>query len=331
MRSNWYFSVVCLLLFFSGIQAQTSITGRIFSAKDSSFVQGASIYFDGTSIGTSSGPNGHFALNLKDHITSDLIISSVGYKSIALQVDSQHKAVRFSVYLKESEESLPTVFLEDDPWSRKKKLAYFKQEFLGAGSAAKSCKILNEDQLELTYSPSSKKLRVYSNEPLIVQNDYLAYKLQYDLLEFEAVYSASEIAVEVYYAGTSFFQDQEKLRKKHLKAREMSYAGSSLHFMRSLKNEELLQNQFQLYSDDRELFIKDVFELKEFPNYTQVLPLVNNIRIRFRQNYWSFLKLESSFIIDDYGNFAPPRALTFGGDMSARRVSTMLPLDYPSN
>lgn len=111
----------------------------------------------------------------------------------------------------------------------------------------------------------------------------------------------------------------------------MSYAGSSLHFMRSLKNEELLHNQFQLYSDDRELFIKDVFELKEFPNYTQVLPLVNNIRIRFRQHYWSFLKLESSFIIDDYGNFAPPRALTFGGDMSARRVSTMLPLDYPSN
>lgn len=326
-----HLSSLLFIFIISGqlLNAQIQISGRILSAKDSTTIQGASIYFDGTSIGTSSSPNGHFRLQIRESINSNLIVSSLGYKSLSLQTKSTERNIRFTIYLQENSESLETVFLEDDPWTRKKKLAYFRQEFLGKGTAGKLTKIVNEDDLNLRYSPSKNKLTVSCDEPLIIQNDYLGYKINYNLSEFYiSFFKESEEIKGVYYAGSSFFQDIDKIRNRHLNRREESYYGSSLHFMRSIIQNKLTENNFLLYTDDKQIDLRDALLITKTEKYYQAIPQMQKFRVRYGQALWSLVILEDSFSIDEFGNFAPPTSLTMGGFMSSKRVAQMVPLDY---
>lgn len=321
--------IIFLTLCCQFLHSQIQITGHVFSAKDSATIAGASIYFDGTSIGTSSDLNGYFKLQLKKAINSDLIISSIGYKAISLKTLPSDKNVKFSIYLDENNETLETVFLEDDPWTRKKKLEYFRREFIGLGPAAEGTTILNEENLVLRYSPSKNKMTAYSDEPLIIKNDYLGYKIKYSLVDFYIDFKEnSEMVNSIFYAGTSFFQDLQKIKNRQLKRRKESYFGSSLHFMRSIVHHALSENSFLLYADKKQVTQDEVLELSKTEKYYQASPKIAEFRVRYDQSNWSMVVLEDDFTIDEFGNFYPPTSITLSGAMGSKRVGDMVPLDY---
>ncbi|MCB7481405.1 carboxypeptidase-like regulatory domain-containing protein [Christiangramia sediminis] len=313
--------------------SQVKISGRVFNAKDSSAIYGASIYLDGTSIGTATNNSGKFDLNMNKDFQATMIISSMGYEQIKLTDPSKFSGKLLKVYLREKQESLETVFLEADPWSREKKLKIFKEQFIGMGKTAKNCKILNEDEIILRYSPSKNTLLASSENKLVIENNNLGYKINYTLVDFNVQFKPDEnessSPVSIYYSGTSYFENlTDKIPKRILRKRKQAYLGSSLHFMRSINKKSLDKQKFDLYKGHNTVSQENILRLDVLKNYTHAKPLVKSIRIRYDQNHWSTMNFEDDFIIDTYGNFSPPNSITFSGEMSQSRISQMVPLNY---
>ena len=62
----------------------------------------------------------------------------MGYEAQQFQISTKETNLE-TILLKPSIESLDEVFLETDPWSREKKLRYFREWFLGSDYQEKKC------------------------------------------------------------------------------------------------------------------------------------------------------------------------------------------------
>lgn len=317
-----------LLLSFSAVKSQITIRGKVYNARDSSAVAGASVYFDGSSIGTSTLKDGSFEISLREKLKSHFIISSIGFKTVTLQNVYQYGKVKLVVYLQENNEELPMVFLENDPWTREKKLKIFREQFIGSGKAAEMCEILNDSILNLNYNPNTQRLTASATRPLIIKNEYLDYLINYNLVDFHADFKDQKIQ-SVFYAGTSYFNElKEDVPNIVLRKRQKAYLGSSLHFMRSLINHRLKSEKFQLFLKRKEITLNEAISLKEKNGLVESHFKINAIRVCYNEKYWSKIIGQRDFIIDQFGNFSPPDALLFSGYISTKRISEMVPLNY---
>lgn len=332
LMKNYVFCLFVILI--SAVShGQDMLQGKIYSAKDSAVVVGASVYFDGTNLGVSSDLDGSFRIRKPEGAITTLIISSLGYETIAIPNLDNLNPRNLKIYLTESTESLGEVFLETDPWSRKKKLNIFRREFLGNSTEAGLCKIKNEEVLQLVYVPSKDILLAYADEPLQIVNRYLGYEVKYNLenfrVEFSTGNSGFRLTSLVYYEGYSFFEElKQKPRKKHLKNRSKTYYGSSLHFMRSLSAHQLAENNFRIFHNKFEVPPYQFFEVKAKNNLAQIEILTDELHILYKDIYQSVLVAEDSFYIDPWGNHTPPVNVIFGGEMSQTRLAKTLPLNY---
>lgn len=313
--------------------SQEIVSGTVYSAKDSTRLAGVSVYFDGTSIGTVTNEQGIFRIEAFHSAEPLLVISFIGYKTKLLVPPSSGSKELPPVYLVEKQEELPEVLVENDPWSRERKLNIFRREFLGSSSDPGSLRIKNEEVLRLRYIPSVDMLVAQGTEPLILINRHLGYEVRYDLKTFEVQFQMSpgglRLVHMVFYEGLSFFEELRKNpRKKFLKNRDLAYKGSSLHFMRSLKDGNLQENDFKIFHDKFEVPPYRYFDLQQKDDLRQVKLLTDKLVILYRDLIQSSLQATAPFYIDSFGNHAPPSVVVFGGDMGEKRIGELLPLDY---
>lgn len=327
--------IILALIYLSLSIAQgQSISGHVYDNKTKEPLLGATIYIDGSTIGTTSNNNGYFNLPIKEQINAPLIVSFIGYTTKILPL--QNEAVELKIFLDESENQLEEVLIVPDNWSREKKMRYFKNEFFGKSIATKYCKIQNEKDIKLIYNPKTSILTAYADKPIIIINNYLGYEIIYDLADFEMKFAYDINGLNypdrIYYAGTSFFKEiNKKTRKKHRKNREKSYLGSLMHFMRALKNQQLTENNFQIYHKRFPIAPYRFFKFTELENQTKVELLEKKIRVvydMFDQSTIEFNDGFDHFYIDDFGNHSPTNSLIFSINFGLKRISDMLPLNY---
>jgi hypothetical protein len=329
------FLLFCILFISKSIYSQ-NIQGLITDANTNEVIEGASVYFDNTTIGVISNMEGQFEIPFDASINTPLIISFLGYKK---QIISNYSAdTLLHIKLVEDFDALNEVVIESkDSWSRKKKLEQFKLQFLGFSSNSLSCKILNEDDIILRYLEEDNMLVASSKRPIKIYNKNLGYDIEYDLQEFEIQYEISSGSIKinsvssVFYSGTTFYKsDQEN--NKILKRRRNAYYGSLLHFMRSLLYDKLEENKFSL------LYEKKVVAVENFiSKYATNDPSIYKVRI-FKPLtivYDSNVSRQSSvipnqiyFYLDLNGGYSPIEALTFTGEMGLKRFGDTLPIDY---
>lgn len=331
LRSGLLFLLLAITT--THIKAQAMLEGQVLSSIDSSSIYGASVYFDGTSIGVSTDEAGRFQIPLKEGTTSALVISSIGFETRMILDYKSYVGRSVIIYMLESRDRLDEVHLETDPWSRKKKLDIFRREFLGRSRAALKCRIRNEDALVLRYIPSKEILVATANEPLIVFNKHLGYEVTYNLTDFKVQFSTGTSGLQlvhmVYYEGFSFFRNvKEPPRKKHLKNREMAFSGSFVHFLRSLATLSLEENNFSIYHGKFQVPPYEYFNLEQDNGLVQVKLLAEKLSILHNNFNQSSLEATGIFYIDPNGNHTPPQNVLFGGYMGEGRIAVMLPLDY---
>ncbi|TXE18132.1 carboxypeptidase-like regulatory domain-containing protein [Psychroserpens burtonensis] len=73
-----------LILSAIHIHAQ-SISGIILDAKTNLPIESASVYFDNTTIGTSTNYQGKFEIEKSENISSNLVISFIGYEKVTIK------------------------------------------------------------------------------------------------------------------------------------------------------------------------------------------------------------------------------------------------------
>lgn len=322
------------IFFFCGyLQAQT-LQGIIVDHESKEPLYGVSIYFDGTTNGTATDMNGKFSIHYQPSTKSPLVVSYLGYETQLFDVRKLENDV--TIYLIQKPQSLETVYIENDPWSRKKKLEIFKREFIGKTIDPKECEILNEDDIKLVYNPATQTLNAYADKPIRIRNKYLGYHVSYNIEEFSAqlqeTFSGIVLTKSVYVEGSSFYSElHKKLRRKHRKAREKEYGQSVLYFMRSLANRQLKENGFQVFHKGFIVPPYKYFDIKKEGENTHVkleaerLVIVYN---RFQKSFMTILDENKEFTINKYGNYSPPKRVSFGGVLGNKRIANTLPLDY---
>ncbi len=81
-KTNIISALLCLLTYICFSQ---TVKGIILDAKTNVPIESASVYFDNTSIGTSSNLKGEFEITLKKGINTALIISFLGYEKVVIK------------------------------------------------------------------------------------------------------------------------------------------------------------------------------------------------------------------------------------------------------
>lgn len=231
--------------------AQTNIgyavTGVVRDAISNETLPFASVFFSGTTFGTTSDRDGNFTLRADKSGTYDLVISFTGFGTFFRQVDlNKPQELRLEVALSPEVKNLGAVIVtakKDEKWAEN--LAVFKRTFLGTSRFAKSCKILNEEVLNFYYEPKKKIFQAYADEPLIIENKALGYKIKYLLEDFSISYRTN---YSIFYGFLSFedMNKEGKSKKKWVKKRVEAYNGSSTHFFKALYEGTIDEEGFEV-------------------------------------------------------------------------------------
>lgn len=224
------------LLISIGVNAQV-VKGKVIDAATGNPIAKASVYLKGSSKGTTSNTQGEFALYTNE-TKMPLIVSSLGYKPDTI---GSYNGKTLTVKLNRQAKVLREVMVGHIITTREKQMKIFLTQFIG--SRNKDCIITNPDDVNFTYHQETKTLEATVNQPLIIYNKKLGYKITYFLSAFS--YSPQPILypwetfykMQTSYKGNYVFEEDTLFLKsaeikKIRKARDKAYYGSRMHFIR---------------------------------------------------------------------------------------------------
>ncbi|MDR2887740.1 MAG: carboxypeptidase-like regulatory domain-containing protein [Bacteroidales bacterium] len=346
--------VIIVVLFCSQINAQT-LTGLVYDRATKQPVADVYVYLDGTSMFNITGNSGRFTLSAKQMINTKLVLSHLAYQTLI--IENPFMLLPDTIYLETRLNKLNEITIQADPFSRRQKLAAFRQQFLGTTQAGKSCDILNEDDIQVWFNSATKTLFASSERPIEVINEYLGYRILFTLVDFKAEYAGSTLNANrinlIYYAGTTSFTDLEPDDIKIKQRRYNVYEVSSRNFFKSLAYDPLFGSDslstptFRIYKDGSlidicsHFTIKDTLSLKTLHIYDTVSEKINpdnpllRITVSNRDNenpaalYYSRINFFTNMLlVDRYGNIDQIDKVIFSGQMGLSRVGDMLPVEY---
>lgn len=236
-------AIACL--FTTTLSAQTILKGTVLDAGKKTPVPSASIFLNNTSIGTKADGSGQFQLSIPSG-RFELIVSSVGYQTYTLNIQSDQLPEALNILLEQKETELEAVVVEPflkDGW--KIWGNFFVENFIGTMASAAKCKILNPEVLKFRHSRKNDELTVVAFEPIIIENKALGYKLRYQLENFKYQFKTRLLT----YAGYPFFEPMSggsAKQKKWARNRKEAYYGSLMHFMRSVYRNKVVEEGFEV-------------------------------------------------------------------------------------
>lgn len=329
--------VLLICGFFSVFSYAQNLAGKVVTVNNEP-IFGATVYFDGSTIGTTTNEEGKFILPMKSTTNATLIVSYVGYEKVYLSDIDITK--RYVIKLVESVTNLNNVVVEKPKFSREEMLKVFRNQFIGKTKAAKNCKIKNEDEIYFSYDSKTFIFYAYSDVPLEIQNDYLGYKVYFDLKIFEVQFPSytlneSNIITSSYF-GTSRFESYKE-DKKTLKNREEVFEGSSPQLFRSIaKGEE--NGKFKYFKRGFLVPFNDVFSVKDSigSTYVSMIPekknsIVKEIAVDIldtKKRQSKIVFKTNDFFVDKFGLYTKYNKILFGGYLSEKKLADMLPSDY---
>lgn len=237
-------AILFIQLFFSlAVLSQRTIKGRVVDAASGDAIPGSSVFINNSSKGVISDKAGQFEMSNIPAGNHELIISSVGYETSVFSFSSDQLPLQLKIELRVKVRELENVTVEPsveegwDKWGR-----MFSESFIGSTPNSFHCKIKNPKAIRFRYYKKSNRVIAYSDEPIIVENKALGYIIRYQMEDFEVNFKSGTSS----FAGYPFFEEMDKSRKKWERNREKAYNGSMMHFMRSVYNNQLTEEGFEV-------------------------------------------------------------------------------------
>lgn len=337
-----FYNMKMFLFFLFATVSFAQIRGKVVDVNGKPLVA-ANVYFDGTTVATLTDKKGDFVIDNAFRLNTVLVVSFLGHQTQYLKSESD-KELR--IVLKEVAESLNEVIIKKDLFTRKQKIELFRDQFLGITSFGKASEIENESDIYFIYEKDKKTLKAFSQNPLIIFNSALGYKITYELSNFETKFWKVSInstdVTKSFFSGSSRFEEF-KSNSKIVKNREKCYVGSQLEFFRNLGNETLGKDNFLVFKKSFQVNPKDSFIVRDTLGLKIVEVLkqergLNNknfiaeFSLLHKKGGQSKIILETnSFYIDHFGLNSNIEYISFSGKLSEQRVGNMLPANYKIN
>lgn len=302
------------------------IRGVVIDESNRAKINFATIYINGTSIGTYSDKNGYFDLDITKHNSLPLTISALGYYSATLTdfISDKIIEVRLSPKTYELKEVIVT-----DKSHRKERIAnlkLFKSQFLGSSANGRKCVILNEEDIKFVDSGSS--LKAFAVKPIEIVNNGLGYKITYylDLFDYNR-----ETGFFSYKGNALFNEDMSVGMTKNSifeKRRNKAYIGSIFHFFRSLWRNSLESNGFNVRNcEDKVVKYEDIVAIgSDFKKY---LSCKGNLYIYYLSKPPdSYIELVKDRVYFDSVGYFDGSGVKIIGQMATQRIGDLLPYDF---
>ncbi len=305
------------------------IRGTVLDKSTNNKINFASIYINGTSIGTNSDQNGSFELDITKYGSLPLTISALGYYSVTLPDFSSEKPLEVYMIPKTFELNEVVVAAKSLAKERRANLKLFRNQFLGTSANGQKCVIMNENDITFNYDSSNDTLKAFASKPIIIYNNALGYKITYYLDRFE-YYRRSKSFL---YNGSAFFSEDmadEITQKKFFdKRRKNAYLGSRSHFFRSLWTNTLKSNGFIIKnSEDKILNYEDIVTVRAgFKKYLSYKGGRLYICYLSKSPDSYIILLKNPVFFDSSGYF-DGLCVKIIGQMAKQRIGDLLPYDY---
>jgi len=316
-----------IINFFQTGQTQI-VKGTIFDKSNKSKINIASIYFNGTSVGTNSDLNGYFELDITKYVSLPLTISALGYYSVTIADFSWEKPIE--VYLKPKMFELSEVIVaaKSTAKERKANLKLFRDQFLGSGYNGQHCVIMNEGDITFRNGTSHDTLKAFASKPLLIVNNALGYKITYYLDKFEYQRKSKSFL----YEGSAIFDkdtSNDITQKKFFeKRRRIAYLGSRSHFFSSLWTNSLKSNGFTIRNSIDEIMkYEDIVTVRS--GFKKYLSYKDNLYIYYlSKSPNSYIEPLIDQIFFESNGYFDGSGVRVIGQMALQRIGDLLPYDY---
>lgn len=310
---------LAVLVFLGFLAKAQSIRGVVLDSISGKPIGGAVVYIDKTFKRDVTDTSGVFEL-VSPGTRFPIMVSSMGYHTKAIATYPDNNLLK--VYLTPKPFELKMVTIGSDGMEMADKIRIFKREFLGTSSNARKCEIENIDDIDFLYDKSSGMLTASAGKPVIIHNKELGYRLQYYLTSF--TYSPGLISL----VGNELFEEDILGKAMDTVAvkgkRAGTYLGSRMHFIRSLWNNDLANNNFKVYDiNNNSLSYSDIVGIKDDQKFIRFIPI---LKILYR-NKSGFAQLSGEIYIDSNGFYSA--GITWREDLGKKRVGDLLPFEYP--
>lgn len=232
-----------------GVKAQQLgiLKGRVIDSKTKEPIPFATVFLANTFIGTRTAENGLYVLQNIPSGKYDLIISSIGYEFFSKAIAIDLPETKADIELTHEVKVLKEVVVKSSQSDYLRLLRIFKRNFLGETRNAIKCTITNISDVELNYNEEDKVLTAYSDQPLVIENKALGYRLYYFLQKFKLDLKQGYCTLLGVPRFETMIPENKNQLTKWAKERVRAFNGSMIHFMRSLKYSCLHENNFDIY------------------------------------------------------------------------------------
>jgi hypothetical protein len=320
-----------LLLLFTSffVVGQSQIVkGTLHDKSDNQIIRFASIYINGTSVGTNSNQNGYFELDISKYCSLPLTVSALGYFTLTLTDFSVEVPIDIYLSPKTFQISEVVVAAKSTSKQRKANLNLFRNQFLGSGFNGQNCVIMNEGDIIFKNSASRDTLKAFASKPITIVNNALGYKINYVLDKFEYCWKTKSF---LYEGSAFFFEDMSaELTQKNFfeKRRKNAYLGSRNHFFCSLWTNSLNSNGFIIQNSvDESINYEDIVIVRA--GFKKYLSYKGYLYIYYLSKSPTsyFEPLKEQFFFDSNGYF-DGSGVKIIGKMAQQRIGDLLPYDY---
>jgi len=337
---------ILILVWFPLFVFSQNIKGKITDSNQQP-IAGASVYLDGTTIGTVSDSDGLFEITSKSKYNTLLIVKFMGYEDI--YVSNPYEKEFFTFVLVPKQNEIETVVVVKDGFTRKQKLQLFREQFLGLTKYGKACKILNEDDIDFNYDLDTFTFTASCSEPIKVENPLLGYLIDFDLQDFYVEFNFKTIksanAIQSLFLGTVKYTETN-IDDKITKNRNDVYFGSAVDFFKGIIDNSWSEKRFILFEDKFSVNPTDYFKvLKKEDLYEVTVTSTNKVSLSIggvkRNNFYADFNLlyrkkrqsrvvfkTETFFVDTFGNNSHKDQIVFGGDIGQQKAGNTLPLDF---
>lgn len=304
------------------------IKGTLHDKSDNQVISFASIYINGTSVGTNSNQNGYFELDISKYSSLPLTISALGYFTYTLTDFSVEKPIEIYLLRKTFELNEVVVAAKSTSKERKANLKLFRNQFLGSGYNGQNCVIMNEADISFKYNASRDTLKAFASKPITIVNNALGYKINYFLDKFEYCWKTKSF---LYEGSAYFFEDMAaELTQKNFfeKRRKSAYLGSRSHFFSSLWTNSLKTNGYTIKgSIDEIINYEDIVSMRA--GFKKYLSYKGNLYIYYlSKSPNSSIELIKNQVFFDGNGYFDGSGVIISGQMAQQRIGDLLPYDF---
>lgn len=322
--------LIFLFISLSLVAYNQIIKGTVFDQKTNEAIFSATVYFNGTTVGTLTDEKGNFTLDVTKNAPMPLTVSMLGYNSTTVNSATYSTGNPLIIHLTPKVYELNEFVVKAKPIARDRKynLFLFKNEFLGTSVNSQNCEIVNEEDITFNYESDRDTLKAFASKPLQIINRKLGYKLTCYLDKFE-YYKRTKSFI---YQGNLIFKEDLAINNPEKpiieRRRKNAYRGSRMHFFRSLWANDLKSNGFAAYSsyDDYFDYQKIVVEDDRHRKYLANQKYMGICYISKTPTSKMFLVKEKVFF--DKNGYFGESGIIWEGKMANQRIGDQLPYDY---